>query len=170
MVYQSGLSKEFWAEAINTAAFIRNTVVTVTTGQSPYEGWYGKVPAVSHYRVFGCIAYAHIPKAERRKLDMTANKIRFLGYSDTQKGYRLFDVQNNNVIVKRDVIFNESDFGHQKESVEVDVDKEVHAQNKLVDEGTSKAAVNDFSEDRQVLPRRSQRSTKGVPTSSLWFR
>ena len=148
MVYHSGLSKEFWAEAINTAAFIRNRVVTVTTGQSPYERWYGKVPAVSQFRVFGCIAYAHIPKAERRKLDMTANKLRFLGYSDTQTGYRLFDVRNK-VIVKRDVIFNEPDFGHQKESVEVDVKKEVHAQNKLVDEGTSKAAVNYISKDRQ---------------------
>ena len=41
---------------------------------------------------------------------MKANKLRFLGYSDTQKGYRLFDVRNNKVIVKKDVIFNESDF------------------------------------------------------------
>ena len=162
MVYHAGLSKEFWAEAINTAAFIRNRVVTVTTGQSPYERWYGKVPDMSQFRVFGCIAYAHIPEAERRKLDMKANKLRFLGYSDTQKGYRLFDVRNNKVIIKRDVIFNESDFGHQKESVEVDVEKEVYAQNKLVNEGTPKAAENDFSKDGQVLPRRSQRSTKGV--------
>ena len=65
MVYHAGLSKEFWAEAINTAAFIRNRVVTVTTGQSPYERWYGKVPDMSQFRVFGCIVYAHIPEAER---------------------------------------------------------------------------------------------------------
>ena len=45
----------------------------------------------------------------------------------------------------------------------MDVEKEAYAQNKLIDEGTSKAAENDFSKDGQVLPRRSQRSTKGVP-------
>ena len=163
MVYHAGLSKKFWAEAINTAAFIRNRVVTATTGQSPYERWYGKVPDVSQFRVFGCIAYAHIPEAERRKLGMKVNKLRFLGYSDTQKGYRLFDVRNNKVIVKRDVIFNEADFGHQKESVEMDIGKEVYAQNKLVDEGTSNTSDNVFSKDEQVLPRRSQRTTKGVP-------
>ena len=32
MVYHAGLSKQFWAEASNTAAFIRNRMVTVTTG------------------------------------------------------------------------------------------------------------------------------------------
>ena len=94
---------------------------------------------------------------------MKANNLRLLGYSDTQKGYRLFDVRNTKVIAKRDVTFNESEFGHEKKSVEVDVEKEVYAHNKLVDEGTSKTAENDFSKDGQMLPRRSQTSTKGVP-------
>ena len=44
----------------------------------------------------------------------------------------------------------------------MDVEKK-SMQKKLVDEGTSKAAENDFSKDGQVLPRKSQRSTKGVP-------
>ena len=92
IVYHAGLSKKFWAEAINTAAFIRNRVVSATTGQSPYERWYGKLPDLSQFRVFGCIAYARIPETERRRLFMKANKLRFPGYSDTQKGYRLFDV------------------------------------------------------------------------------
>ena len=154
MVYHAGLSNTFCAAAINTAAIIKNRVVTATTGQSPYERWYGKVPDVSQFRVFGCITFAHIPEAERRKLDMKANNLRFVGYSDTQKGYRLFDVRNNKIIVKRDVIFNEADFGHQKESVEMVIKKEVYAQNKLVDEGMSKTAESDFSKNRQVLPRR----------------
>ena len=85
IVYHTGLSKEFLAEAINTAAFIRNRVVTVTTGQSPYKRWHGKVPDESKFRVFDCVAYAHIPEAERRKLDMKANKLRFLGYSDSER-------------------------------------------------------------------------------------
>ena len=37
--------------------------------ETPYERWYGKKPDVSHLRVFGCVAYAHVPEGERRKLD-----------------------------------------------------------------------------------------------------
>ena len=96
MVYHAGLSKALWAEAINTAAYIRNRVVTVTTGQSPYERWYGAVPNASKFRFFGCIAYAHIPDAERKKLDKEPAKLRFLGHSETQKGYRLLDLQGSN--------------------------------------------------------------------------
>ena len=62
MMYHAGLSKTFWAEAVNTAAYTRNRVTTTSTGQTPYERWYGKIPDVSHMRVFGCTAYAHILK------------------------------------------------------------------------------------------------------------
>jgi len=69
MIYHAGLSKTFWAETVNTAAYIRNRVTTTATGQTPYERWYGRNRDVSHLRVFGCTAYAHIPVADRRKLD-----------------------------------------------------------------------------------------------------
>ena len=81
-MYRAKLSKVFWTEAVNTAAYIRNRVVTVTSGKTPYERWYGRTPDVSHFRMFGCIAY----KTERRKLDKKATKLRFLGYSNRQSG------------------------------------------------------------------------------------
>ena len=56
MVYHAGLSKSFWAEAINTAAYIRNRIVTSASGMTPHERWYGRAPDVSHLKVFGCIA------------------------------------------------------------------------------------------------------------------
>ena len=90
MVYHAGLGKFFWAEAVSTAAYIRNRVTTTASGQTPYERWYGRIPDVSNFRVFGCMAYAHVPEVERTKLDKKAVKLRFLGYSDNQKGYRLF--------------------------------------------------------------------------------
>jgi len=111
LVYHAGLSKSFWAEAVNTAAYIRNRVTTATAGQTPYDRLYGRIPDVSHFRVFGCMAYAHIPEVERTTLDKKAVKLRFLGYSDTQKGYTLFDMANRKVVIRRDVAFNETDFG-----------------------------------------------------------
>ena len=68
---------------------------------------------MSYFRVFGCMAYAHVPDCERRKLDMKSKKMRFVGYSLTSKGYRLFDETNQKPCVRRDVEFNESDFGQK---------------------------------------------------------
>ena len=111
MMYHAGFSTAFWAEAINTAAFIRNRLMTATSGQSAYERWHGKAPDVSHFWVFGCIAYAHVLEAERGKQDVKANSLRFLGYGDSQNGYQLLcDMQKNKVIFKQDAIFNELDF------------------------------------------------------------
>ena len=75
---------------------------------TPYEVWKGYKPNVNHLRIFGCSAYAHIPKDERSKMDPKAKKSIFLGYSIGVKGYRLFDTDTSKVFHSRDVIFNET--------------------------------------------------------------
>ena len=78
-------------------------------------------------RVFGCMAYAHVLDAQRQKLDKKADKYRFVGYSIQSKGYRLLNEETGKVYVRRDVIFNEQDFGHTRdvqqlsETTEVDI-------------------------------------------------
>ena len=37
---------------------------------TPYEAWTGRKPQVGGLRVFGCQAFVHIPKEERKKLEM----------------------------------------------------------------------------------------------------
>ena len=113
MIAHAGLSNIFWAEAISAAAYVRNRLPTrvLKERETPYERWYGRKPDVSHFRVFGCMAYAHVPDCERRKLDTKSKKMRFVGYSLTSKGYRLFDETNRKLYIRRDVEFNESDFG-----------------------------------------------------------
>ena len=61
--------------------------------------------------MFGCIAYAHIPDNKRQKLDKKSEKLRFVGYCKESKGYRLLDETTSQVVIRRDVIFNEADFG-----------------------------------------------------------
>ena len=65
---RAGLSNRYWAEAVATAAYIRNCTPTAAfkEDQTPYERWYGKRPNVSHLKVFGCMALAHIPDAQRQ--------------------------------------------------------------------------------------------------------
>ena len=42
-------------------------------------------------RVFGSIAYVHVPDAERRKLNRKSNSCIFIGYTLTQKAYQSWD-------------------------------------------------------------------------------
>ena len=82
MLIDSKLPHKFWAEALTTAAYIRNRV----DGMTPYEAWTSVKPTVKHFRVFGCDAFAHIPKDERHKLDS-----RNASFWDTERQLRVID-------------------------------------------------------------------------------
>ena len=87
MLNHAGLSNVFWAEAVSTATYLRNRMVSsaLKTGETPYLLWYGEKPNLSHVRVFGCAVYVHI--SDRRKLDKKARKLRFIGYTETACNY-----------------------------------------------------------------------------------
>ena len=108
MLSHANLPHRFWAEALSTAAYLRNRSPTkAVNGMTPYEAWSGQKPRVDHLRIFGCQAFAHIPKDERKKLDSKSKKCILMGYGTSTKGYRLYDLLKRKVIFSRDVIFNE---------------------------------------------------------------
>lgn len=106
----------FWADALATACYVRNRLPVCPLNVSPHEKWYGKKPSVKHIRVFGCIAYALKPDPERKKMTVKSDKTRFIRYPFGTKGYRLYDEKKHRVVVRRDVVFNETDFGKQKQT------------------------------------------------------
>ena len=123
MLIDSKLPKKFWAEAVSTAVYLKNRSPSKPLqGMTPYEAWHGNKPSVSHLRVFGCDAYAHIPRDERSKFDSKARKCILLGYGQATKGYRLYDNERGKVIHSRDVRFNESATNDQHETPNVDTD------------------------------------------------
>ena len=63
MMNHAGLPDRYWAEAVECAAYIRNRLPTsaLTERKTPFEMWSGRKPNISHLKVFGCMAYAHIP-------------------------------------------------------------------------------------------------------------
>ena len=63
------------------------------------------------------MTYAHIPK-ERKKLDSKAKLCILLGYGTNIKGYRLYYLQERRIIYSRHVIFDETEYGLEKEQVE----------------------------------------------------
>ena len=89
MIVAMRLSKSNWAEATNTAVYIRNRCCSATlpAGKTPYELWTGQKPSVQHLRMFGCKAWYKADDAG--KLDRHARLGIFIGYSEEKKGYRI---------------------------------------------------------------------------------
>jgi hypothetical protein len=108
MLKSSGLGKEFWAEAVNTANYVRNRTVSSIHGKTPIEVLTGKKPSISHLRVFGSECYVHVPFVKRKKLDAVSQKGVFLGYEPNTKGYRML-TKEGNVEISKDVTFQEND-------------------------------------------------------------
>ncbi|GJS93537.1 retrovirus-related pol polyprotein from transposon TNT 1-94 [Tanacetum coccineum] len=73
----------------------------------PEEAWSGFKPSVAYFKVFGSIAYVHIPDCKRIKLDDKSKKCVFIGVSEESKAYRLYDPVSKRIIVRRDVVFDE---------------------------------------------------------------
>jgi hypothetical protein len=109
MIQSKGLSLKYWAEAINCENYIVNRTPTKALKNiTPEESWTKIKPDVSHFRVFGSIAWTHIPDEKRKALQPKSEKCIFLGYSEDVKGYRLLQSHCNEIILRRDVKFDEN--------------------------------------------------------------
>jgi hypothetical protein len=108
MLNEKNLPKYSWVEAVATTVYIMNRTPTVAIhGMTHKEKFIGNKPDVSHFRVFGCIAYVHDLNEKRSKLDPKAENCIFLRYSLEQKGYRYFNPSIQNLQVSRNVLFHE---------------------------------------------------------------
>jgi len=91
VIFGAGLSEACWGEAVVTAVYVHNRVVTSNTGITPFERWYKKKLDVSDFKVFGFVGYVLVPDHERRKWDHKTQRLRFVGYGSTfgTKSYQL---------------------------------------------------------------------------------
>jgi hypothetical protein len=108
MLNEKNLPNYFWAEAVAITVHIMNRTPTMAVhGMTPEEKFTSKKPDVSHLKMFGCIAYVHVPDEKRLKLDPKVEKCIFIGYSLKQKGYRCVNPSTRKLQVSRDVVFDE---------------------------------------------------------------
>jgi hypothetical protein len=54
------------------------------------------------------IAWAHIPDEKKKALQPKSEKCIFVGYSEDVKGYRILQSNCNEIIIRRDVKFDEN--------------------------------------------------------------
>ncbi|KAK8540598.1 hypothetical protein V6N13_027117 [Hibiscus sabdariffa] len=108
MLKAKNMPKEFLVKVVSCVVYLSNRSLTKNVDNvTPQEAWSGRKPSVRHIRVFGSIAYAHVPDQGRLKLDDRSSKYVFIGYDSNSKGYKLFNPSNGRIVISRDVEFDE---------------------------------------------------------------
>ena len=103
MIQSKGLSLQYWVGAINCENYIVNHTPTKALNNiTSKEAWTKIKPDVSHFRVFGSIAWAHIPNEKRKALQPKSEKCIFVGYCENVKGYIRLQPHCNEIILIRD--------------------------------------------------------------------
>jgi hypothetical protein len=105
----AGISQRYWADSLMHACYLSN-ICSSTGGKSPWELLKGKKPDISNLHVWGCTCWVHVPSQLRHKGGMPtkAQVVKFIGYA--QPNFKAFRVllPIGNVIISRDVRFDES--------------------------------------------------------------
>jgi len=53
----------FWPEYVN---ILNGCPILVVQNKTPEEGWSGVKLTINYFRVFGCVAHAHIPDQKKK--------------------------------------------------------------------------------------------------------
>jgi hypothetical protein len=107
----NGRYKSFLGEATLMTSYLINLSHLVPLGfDIPERVWSKRDVSYSHLKVFGCKAFAHVPKENRLKLDDKTLPCIFLGYGNEEFGFRLWDPIKRKIVRSRDVVFYEDQF------------------------------------------------------------
>ncbi|KAE8982274.1 hypothetical protein PR003_g24742 [Phytophthora rubi] len=105
MMHYMALELEGWGEAVNAVNTINR--VPNTARPHPFEVFFGKRPDLSHLQGFSSREFVHVMKSKRSKWDPKAHRSIFLGYSNTSKAYRVWDLETERVLTSRNVLLDE---------------------------------------------------------------
>nr|GFA61982.1 retrovirus-related Pol polyprotein from transposon TNT 1-94 [Tanacetum cinerariifolium] len=88
----------FWTEAVKTSCYVLNIVlVTSPHNKTPYALLTGNVPSVNHFKPFGCHVTILNTSDHLGKFDGKADEGYIVGYSASNKAYRVYNVPNKRV-------------------------------------------------------------------------
>ena len=111
MWHHTGLSNSFWIYAVKAKLHMYNvTLIKWADYKTPKELWSGQKPDISHLRVFRCLAWVHILKKRRHKLQSKSRAMIFIGYEPGSKGYQFWDAAHQRFEISCDVKFEETRF------------------------------------------------------------
>ncbi|OWY91286.1 DNA binding protein [Phytophthora megakarya] len=121
VLIDSNSPKQLWAEALLSVVYLQNRTMNSRTQKTPFELWYGFAPDVSHFRVFGSLAYVYLPtkaasagikprgrSIKWQKLDYRSTRGIFVGYALQQKAWKVLDCSTGKIVVSCHVSFDET--------------------------------------------------------------
>lgn len=116
LLIDSGLPNQFWAEAMDTANYLRNWLPSRRTADKaviiPEEAWTEIRQNPKHVRIFGSKVSTHILSEKRSKSDVhkTCNGI-FIGYTDTTKHLRAWAPKTHQVLIASEPVVSKAKRG-----------------------------------------------------------
>ena len=96
----------FWGEtALHAVHAINRIPSPVIQNQTPYECLFGSSPDYYHLRSFSSACSILLQPHKHTKLEPWSRLCCFLGYGETQKGYRCYDLVSHRLHISHNVIF-----------------------------------------------------------------
>ena len=114
MMFTSHALKHLWSEALLTAVYLVNRLpFKILSFKSPKDVFLHHYPKVqlgpeSPLHIFGCVAYVHQSQPGVGKWSPRALKVAFVGYSNTQKGYKFYDPFSGMINIAISITFDDS--------------------------------------------------------------
>lgn len=111
LLLEARLPMSMWVDAASTFTYVHNRLPSTSlTGVTPFELWSGKKPSVSLLRVWGCLAYVHVQKDQRKSFESHTRKCIFIRYALNYKGWVFWDPETQKEVVSDSAMFNEQVF------------------------------------------------------------
>ena len=112
----------YWVDVVTFAVYLINRMPSqVLSFSIPLQALtqHVQIPSLLHLepRVFGCVAYVHLQKTQRIKLDPCAVCCVFHCFHPHQKGYRCYHLSSHHMYVSMDVTFSEIEYFFLYESI-----------------------------------------------------
>ncbi|KAJ8475068.1 hypothetical protein ONZ45_g15738 [Pleurotus djamor] len=110
MRFHACIPPSWWEFSVEYAIHLYNrTPIRRLKWKTPFEMLKGKLPDITHLRVFGCGAYVYLPDAVRpNKLSPKAELMCFIGLTEGIKGYKFMRLHNNTVFHETKALFDET--------------------------------------------------------------
>jgi hypothetical protein len=108
LLYGAGLPAKFWSIALLHSVYLHNRRVHSATNKTPYEGWYGCKPNITHLKTFGSRVCVKRTGSRRCKLDHHDFTGIFLGYTATDQNIIYLDLDSGVVKSCHHAVFDEA--------------------------------------------------------------
>ena len=110
MLNENSLPKYFWVDVVNTGCYVLNRVlIRQILKKTPYELFKGRMPVLSHLKVFGCKCFIlNNGKESLGKFYAKTDEGGFLDYAPQSHAYRVYNKILMTVEESMHVVFDET--------------------------------------------------------------